>query len=114
MTTQPRCLEIDGGRDYGPEVFRGVCRDHLFAHVADDGDISIQADVYHPEDEQKWDVDEWEGKSCYLSGKATRDNWTALYRIGRALARRGKVMLRFSGQDPVELVCDGSLFVLSP
>jgi len=106
-TATDGALEVKGPD--GHEEDGGVWRDHLSAYIDDKGLIQMHVDFYHPDPPEAWNEDDWEARSCYISGKADRANWRAIYRIGRALARHGRTKINIPGCDPIEACCDGTI-----
>jgi hypothetical protein len=88
--------------------------DHITARIEDNRDGSweeaprverllvLNMDDYRPEDDEKWDVDEWEARQGYICAPATRLFWTLAYRMARVLAKHGKVTVR-EWNETVEL-----------
>ncbi len=104
-------LERTGSQTIELDGLRGVYRDHLRGYVDDDGKIVMEVDHYHPDPEDAWDVDEWDEAKCFLVGRSTRANWKTLFRIGRGLARHGKIMLHQPGEKTMSIACDGATVV---
>ena len=112
MESLDRCLERDGSKTIELDGLRSVEFDHLWAYIDGQNEIVMQVDYYHPDPAESWDSEEWEDASCYLSGKANRENWNLLFRIGRSLARHGKTTVHQPLKEPMTIACDGSIVTI--
>lgn len=85
--------------------------DHLIVDVVDNsaGDwhwsgapqvkqlISIVVDNYHPENDEAWDVDEWDDGKAHVFALPNRSSWQDAYRLARTLAKHGKARVTAPG-----------------
>jgi len=90
----------------------GTCiSDHLIVDVVDNSNggwewsggprvkqlIKIEVDNYYPENDDDWDVDEWEEGRAYVFALPNRSSWQDAYRLARTLAKHGKARVTAPG-----------------
>ncbi len=98
---------FQGNRD--ERQFAFVLREDIEVFGSCDGrTVQIETSDYRPDPPESWDVDEWESRRITLEAPTSRAWWSALYRLARALARRGAVTAQLPDGRQMQLACDGS------